>query len=313
MTTRMPVGAAEATRGYDRTFTWGYGAAPTRAPLRPLVPVIWDGLLVNAGDQADGLCSVVTGVTGWLDSPPLNGNDVQRVISDGSAWGPKVLQARTIVISGAASGPREPLAELRHQLAKRAVNREPAQLAIGDMTLDRILTADVRAGTEQYRHQPLGWTGFRWQVTLTAPDPALYDSRWQTATLANITEGETGRDYPREYGWRYRDPYLANTVVLRNEGSVPAPVYALYQDELSPSTLFDAYSGIIRLAALADGMKILVSTATLTAETQNGQSRANYILPGSRPLLIPAETNSRVFLRAAGRGTVTLAWRSAWV
>ncbi len=28
-------------------------------PLRPLIPVVWDGLWLNTGDQDNGLCLVV--------------------------------------------------------------------------------------------------------------------------------------------------------------------------------------------------------------------------------------------------------------
>jgi hypothetical protein len=56
-----------------------------------------------------------------------------------------------------------------------------------------------------------------------------------------------------------------------------------------------------------------VATATLTAEAPGGISRASFILPGSRPLWVPPDTSARWTLRAGGRGTVTLAWRSTWV
>ena len=304
------------TRAYDRSFTWGYADDDIPQPgagQSGLIPVIWDGLWLNTGDQTTGLCSVITNVEGWLDSPPVNGNDVQRVISDGAAWGPKVLQHRTIVLSGTAAGPRPLLGRLRDQLAARASARVPAELVIGDFDQERVLSADVRAGTEAYRWQPLGPGGFKWQVTLTAADPLLYSGRWQEATLSNLSEGEiTGREYPREYSWRYAQPLLPNSTVLRNEGNTDAPVYALYTGDLSESSLTGGSGQTIRMASLDPGMQILVHTATLTAEA-SGQSRASYVLPGSRPMTVPAGSQVRWNLRAAGRGSVALAWRSAWV
>jgi hypothetical protein len=310
--------AADGTtvRRYDRGFDWSYseqdipevGAGPVG-----LIPVIWGGLWLNTGDQDNGLCIVVENVDGWLDSPPLNGNDVARVISDGAAWGPKVHQARTITISGAAAGPRNLLGQYRDQLAARAASRVPAELVIGDFDLERVLVADVRAGTDAYRQTPLGRDGFRWQVTLTAADPVLYGGRWQTATLSNLSEDEvTGREYPREYMWRYGQPIIPNAATLRNEGNTDAPVFALYAGDLTQSTLTTVGGGIIRVASLDTGMQILVHTATLTAEAA-GQSRASYILPGSRPMTIPPGGQARWSLQSAGRGTVSLAWRSAWV
>jgi hypothetical protein len=312
-TTKMPVGVRRVvpTRGYERDFDWVY-ALPSREPARPPIPVVWDNLWLNTGDQDNGLCLVVENITGWLDSPPVDGNDVDRVISDGAAWGPKVRRARQVVITGAAAGPRAELGKLRDQLAARAANREPVLLAVGDFDLGRVLTADVRAGTDAYRHTPLGSAGFRWQVTLTAADPALYHGTWQTATLTNISEG-TGREYPRGYSWHYASPYVGNSALLRNEGNADCPVYALYTGQLTESALTDNRSGIIRIAHLDDRVQILVSTASLIAEAEGGLSRASYILPGSRPMIVPPGSSVRWFLRSAGGGSITLAWRSTWV
>jgi hypothetical protein len=187
-------------------------------------------------------------------------------------------------------------------------------LSVGTMDGATVQTADVRAGTDSYRHQPLGSSGFRWQLTLTAADPAIYDGTWQAARLTNVTEGaETGRGYPRPYPWQYAGSYVPNSAVLRNAGNHAAPVYALYEGDMTESTLSDGHGGIIRLAALDAGVTILVSTATLIAEAPGGLSRASFILPGSRPMTLPPVSTGRWYLRATGRGAVSLGWRSAWV
>lgn len=301
-------------RTYDRLYDWSYAPAPilgTGPGGSPLV--VWDGLWLNTGDTDSGLCMVVTNVEGWLDGPPVAGNDVARVISDGAAWGPKVLGARHVVITGAAAGPRPELARIRAELARRSVAREPAELAIGGMD-GGAQVAEVRAGEDAYRHTPLGSGGFRWKISLTAADPIVYDMAWQTAALTNQNPDlETGRPYPREYPWRYGQPYVPNSGLLRNTGNAAAPVYALYEGDLSESTLTGPGGGIIRVAGLDAGVQVLVATATLTAEAPGGSSRASFILPGSRPMALPAGSSARWFLHATGRGSVTLGWRSAWV
>lgn len=309
MTSKMPVGIR--TRGYERLFDWAYESPPP-PPRRELIPVVWDGLWLNSGDRLDGLCVVVENLSGWLDSPPLEGNDVSRVISDGAAWGPKVLRERLITISGAAAGPRDLLLRFRDELAVRAARREPALLSVGDWDLDRVLTADVRAGSELFRHRPLGSAGFKYSVTLTAADPARYDGTWQTAVLTNQTT-DTGRGYRRDYQWGYGAPYVPNSALLRNSGNYQAPVYALYSGGLSESALTDGRSGMIRVARLDEDMQILVNCSTLTAEAEGGLSRASYILPGSRPVFIPPADGSRLYLRSTGYGSITLAWRSTWI
>jgi hypothetical protein len=89
-------------------------------------------------------------------------------------------------------------------------------------------------------------------------------------------------------------------------------VYAQYEGELSRSTLTDPHGGILLMDAIGDGMVITVATAALTAEAPGGYSRAPYILPGSRPMQLPPGSTSRWYLRSAGRGSVSLAWRSTW-
>jgi hypothetical protein len=302
-------------RRYDRGFEpagWVYGPDPLAVRPSGLVPVTWEGLALNTGDQPNGLCLVVEDVEGWADSPPLDGNDALRSIADGAAWGPKTLGPRTVTIHGAATGPRAELIGFRDQLTARAAGRVPGELAIGD-NLDRTLTADVRAGTERYRHEWLGPAAFRYQVVLTAADPLLYEATWQTVVLRTLVEGEaTGRDYPREYPWHYAVAYLPNTAQLANAGNADAPVWALYEGPLGESRLTSEGGGLVYLAPLTGGQQIRVNTSTLAAEAAGGLGRASYILPGSRPATLPPVGGSRFHLYAIGAGSVTLAWRSAW-
>lgn len=312
-----PTPRSQPVRQYDRVFDWVYelpepGPPRPRQPAFELIPVMWDGLPLNTGDQENGLCSVVENVEGWLDSPPLDGNDQARALADGSVWGPKTLGARFITISGAAAGPRELLGWLRDQLAARAANRAPVELSITDGGLQRTLSADVRAGTEHYRQTWICPTAFRWQVTVSAADPLLYGTAWEQVVLTEEAE-DSGRRYQREYLWRYGHPWTPNSAVLANAGNWPAPVWALYEGDLTVSTLTDDEGGIIRLAQMPAEMHIRVATATLSAEAEGGLSRASFILPGSRPMLIPAGSAARWHLYAAGRGQVTLAWRHTWV
>jgi hypothetical protein len=307
--------AAGPGRGYDRGFDWTYtegGGIPGGGVGAGLVPVEWDGLPLNTGDQDSGLCAVVEKVDGWLDSPPVDGHDAQRSIADGAAWGPKTLGPRTIVITGAAAGPREALGAFRDALVGRAAARDPAELAIGGR--GRTLTADVRAGTEQLHHTWHGPEFYRYQVTVTAADPCLYDSRWQSHRLTNISaDVTTGRIYTRAYEWRYASSEVPNSGTLANEGNTAAPVFALYEGDLTESRLVGAGGAQIRLAPIAEQMQILVATATVTATAVGGLSRASFVLPGSRPITVAPQSSARWFLYSAGYGSVTLAWRSAWL
>jgi hypothetical protein len=304
------------TRGYDQLYDRIYGPdASAVPPSTPgLISVYWDGLALNTGDDpATGLCSVIENVDGWLDSPPLNGHDAELVLADGAGWGVKTLGPRTITLSGAAVGPRDQLGRLRDQLAVRAAGKQPADLTITDAgALDRALTASVR-GTDQFKLTWLSRYAYRWQATMLAADPALYDAEWQQAVLSNGSGGTTGRPYKRIYTWQYAASYLPNSQLLVNDGNWPSPVFALYQGDLAQSQLSDDQGGVINLAAITAGQQILVYTATLAAVTSGGLSRASYVLAGSVPMVLAAESTARWHLYGAGLGSVTLAWRSAWV
>ena len=309
--------AAGPGRGYDRGYDWTYAdtdGGPPSGGGAGLIPVVWGDLPLNTGDQESGLCAVIERVEGWLDSPPVHGHDAERSIADGAAWGPKTLGPRTIVLTGAAAGPRGVLGTFRDQLAARAASREPAELAITDGGHGRTLAADVRAGTENFR---LTWHGpalYRWQCTVTAADPVLYDARWQTRMLFNESRDiTTGRIYTRAYQWRYASSEVPNSATLANDGNTPAPVYALYEGDLIESRLVAAAGNMIRLAPVAAQMQILIATATLSASAVGGLSRASFVLPGSRPLTVAPASSARWFLYSAGFGNVTLAWRSAWL
>ena len=177
-----------------------------------------------------------------------------------------------------------------------------------------MLTADVRAGTENFRATWHGPELYRWQATVTAADPVLYDARWQTRMLFNHSDDvTTGRLYPRAYQWRYASSEVPNSGTLANTGNAAAPVYALYEGDLTESRLVGAAGAMIRLAPVAPSMQVLMATATLTATAVGGLSRASSVLPGSRPLTVAAGIlGPLVSLRGRAR-LVTLAWRSAWL
>lgn len=303
-----------ARRAYDRGFNWAYIPDPSPVPGygSPNIPVQWGDLSLNPGDLQTGLCLIIENVEGWLDSPPLAGNDQARAIADGAMWGPKTLGARVITLTGVAIGPRDQLGAVRDILAAMAAAREPADLAITDSGIGRTLTASVRAGTDSFRHTWLGPLAFRWSVVLTAADPALYGD-WQQVAVSAGAGVDTGRTYQRKFTWTYGAPSLPNQATLTNDGNWPASVLALYQGDLDSPTITDDTGSALLVDDLAAGMEIQVDTGTLTAIAAGGLSRASYVLPGSVPLLVPAATTTSWHLATTGAGQVILSWRSAWV
>jgi len=312
----------QAFRRYDLTFNRVYEGrrpGPDERPPRPepvgLVPVRWHGLNLSPGWVDDRFTAIVENVTGWYDTPTLNGRDTERALADGGNWGFKTIEQREITVTGAAAGPRAQLMNWRDQLAGLAAEREPLEFAITDPWLGVTHTSMVRAGTDRFKFVFIAdGEAFRWEVTLTAADPLLYDQEWRQAILTTTTAPEAGRVYPRQYpDWVYGDPHPPGSAAyIRNDGNAPAPVYAEYVGDLSESRLDEGGPRAIILAALGAGVTILVPTGTLAAQAPGGAARQAFVLPGSRPLVIPPFSTARWHLYAQGSGEVVLNWRSAW-
>jgi hypothetical protein len=303
-----------ALRAYNRLFGWTYGAAPRGVGTAPSIPIEWGGVPLNIGDLETGLFMCVENLEGWLDSPPLQGNDQARAVADGSAWGPKVLNARVITITGVCLGPRDQIRAARDALGSLAAERVPMDFVVADPDMDTSLTASTRADTDALKLTPLANQGFRYQVTLTAADPLLYGD-WQQVILAPGAGGATGRIYGKGYPWAYGSGTIPTSGTLANEGNVDAPALALYQGDLASPELSDDAGSAIYLSDVGAGMEIQVDTARLQAIAAGGLSRASYIQPNSVPMLIPAQSQIGWHLgatSASGSGQVIVAWRPAW-
>ena len=294
---------------------------PLYVPGPLMLPVTWDDLSLNDGARGDGLTTVVTDVAGWYGSPPLSGGDLARELTNGAIFGFKTVGARVVTISGAVVADdvsaRALLNQFARDLAARAVNPQPADLVIGedqgpgDGSLT-YLSASVRGDSDQLS---VAWAGrllFQYQIALTAADPRLYESDWQSVVLTPAAAGgQTGRLYPWKPLRVYASADLPNAARLTNDGSVPAPVLVTYNGDLSESRLTDGLA-TIHLAPVAAGQQITVNTETLAAVAPGGVSRQSYLMAGTAPLLIPAESTVQWSLYGTGAGSVTLSWRGVY-
>jgi len=278
-----------------------------------MIPVTWDGLALNGGaPDSAGLTWVIEDVAGWLDTPPLNGNDIDRALSDGAAYGVKTLEARQIILQGAvaaAAGAQSALPNARDQLAAKAAARSPAGLVIGDVA-GRSMTAQVRGDSDAFKWTFLSPAVFRWQATVTAGDPRLYDTTVQTVTLSN-TGSTGGRGYLRTYPLTYPAGVLSSTAWLANAGNAYAPVLALFTGPLVAGLRLTDGTNTIFMAALAPGEQVYVQCDRLVAAAPGGASRASYLQAGSAPMSVNPG-GEQWSLIGSGSGTVQLQWQAAW-
>ena len=246
--------------------------------------------------------------------------DLARQLTDGAVFGFKTVQARVITIQGAViarADARNLLNTFARDLAARAVNPQPADLIIaedegaGDGSVV-MLSASVRADSDQLA---VTWNGrlyFAYQAVLTAADPRLYEAIWQSVTLTPAASGaQTGRVYPFNPPRLYASADVPNAARLSNDGSAPAPVWITYTGDIAESRLTDGIN-TIHLAPLSAGQQVIVNSETLNAVAPGGASRAAYLMAGSTPLLIPPESNVQWSLYGTGGGHVGLTWRGVY-
>jgi hypothetical protein len=282
---------------------------PPPDPNAGLVPVRWNGTNLNPGYRDDGLLAIVTDVEGWYGTPPLDGHNLDRALADGAILGPKVIRPRVVVISGAATGPRDACLAFARELAGLAALKAPADLVIAEDGHE--LVASVRADSDQMTHEWAGPVLFRYSVPATAVDPRLYEADWQSVTVSLAGGEATGRHYARTYEWTYGAASLPNSARIVNPGNAETFVWARWEGPLGESRLTDGVNTII-MAPLLDGQAILVDTETLTATAPGGATRASFILAGSRPLLVPPYSSPTWRLYGTGTGSIGLMWRGAW-
>lgn len=147
---------------------------------------------------------------------------------------------------------------------------------------------------------------------MTAGDPRLYESDWQTAVLSPLPTGApTGRPYPFAPPRAYASARVANAAIVTNPGNAPAPVFLTYTGQLAESRLTDGIS-TIHLTALAAAQQIFINSETLRTTAPGGANRASYLMPGTVPLVIAPGASLPWYLYGTGAGTVQLAWRAAW-
>lgn len=282
------------------------GGSP--APVGTLPEVVLAGVPLMA--LRDTLDLIVTNVDGWYDTPDITTNDVERVLADGSIYGPKTVRGREIVITGWAIGQREPLMLFRAALAQILVLHTPTELQVSDPWLGRSLSAQVR-GAGPLKWEPFGNGAFRYEATFFAADSRIYDTVWSTDEISLAGGVPSGRAYPRTFQWSYPGKLPAGTALLSNPGNVSTAVEVLYTGPLSESRLTDGTSSI-RIAAIPDGVQLLVSSDTLTAQAPGGASRASFVLPGSQPLMLRASGNATWALIGTGSGSLKLYYRGAY-
>jgi hypothetical protein len=289
---------------------------PYPRPADQLLPGFMLGSWVTNGLDADGTLWVLEGCDGWDDSPDTRINFPDRVGADGAVDQPGYYSARVVVLSGAAVA----LDRTRCQRAKDTLH----QVARSLRSTATLIGTDV-AGQRQavvkrsdaVKITALGATSFRYQLTLTAPDPLLYAALEQSASASLInTSGVTGGDwkFPMSFPYGFAGTGVtAGQMTAQNNGS--SPTYPRFRVTGPGTGLTLASRGrALVITTLAAGQYLDLDAAQHSALLMGTQPRRDLLTPTSQWFTLQPGSNSVSFYAAAySTATVTMTWRSAWL
>lgn len=262
----------------------------------------------------------VAEVSGWLDLPDVRSGDTPRTGKHGLAPGRDLAGGRTIrfsceVHTGDPTATEAIVAPLRTVLTigedeYPLIGQTPGLPALQVMCRPR------------RRAQPLQWDASigaaRLELEFVATDPLLYDAVESTAStgLGTLTGGLS---FPAAAPFVFGTSGSSAVMSCPNDGPFPAPWTATFTGPLTAPELVHLESGY-RLsfpsAVLAAGESLVVSSKSATVLLNGTASRYSWLASTSQWFdLQPAAvgTNSVLLLGSAGAGSVTMAWRSAWI
>ena len=262
----------------------------------------------------------VSEVSGWLDLPDVRSADTPRAGKHGLAQGRDLAGGRLIRIScevhtGDPAATEAIVAPLRSVLTigedeYPLIGQTPGLPALQVMCRPR------------RRAQPLKWDASigaaRLELEFVATDPLLYAATESTASTALGTLSG-GLSFPAAAPFVFGTSGTSAVMSCPNDGPFPTPWTATFAGPLTAPELVHLETGYrmsFPSAVLTAGETLVVSSKTATVLLNGTASRYSWLASTSQWFdLQPSSlgTNSVQLLGSAGSGTVTMAWRSAWI
>ena len=158
----------------------------------------------------------------------------------------------------------------------------------------------LQAGVRLSELQPLTLTDgapwIKYQVTLVAPDPRVFDQTQTTGTGAALAAAAGGKTYTYTYTRGY-NPSSGGTVSYNNTGSVPTPpVIRIYGYCTSPQVILSDDTRLVFSGEVADGDYLEVDCSARTVKLNGTTSRLNLLDP----------VNSSFFALPVGSGSLQM-------
>lgn len=226
----------------------------------------------------DGSVQIVPDtLTGWYDGPDTKTNFTTRPGGHGAFDGQAYRDVRVVTVAGNASADSRAAVMLRlHALTGILAEGDLGPITVADPDYGT-LTAQCRLSAGPVCNQ-VGADTWRWQFSVTAPDPRLYATTVTASTglpapgsggLAFSLFGSTG---VLDFG----SPGNSGQVTLTNPGSADAyPVFTITGPVLGGFTLTDVATGrtITYSDDVPSGSTVLIVDSANGTATLNGADR----------------------------------------
>lgn len=146
-------------------------------------------------------------------------------------------------------------------------------------------------------------------------DPRIYANTLSTASTP-LTTATSGLTFPATAPFVFGSGGTGNTMSCANAGTFPTSWVATFTGPLVAPELVHLGTGkriTLSGASLAAGETLVVDSDARTVLLNGTASRYSWLAPTSQWFSLAAGANSVMLLGASGSGSVSLAWRSAWI
>jgi len=280
---------------------------------------VWDWTL--DGVPFGGTTEInVASVEGWLDLPDVRIGDSPRAGQHGLSMGEDFAGGRTIrfVVETVGSDADAAAAIVEAFRAKLVfVDGDDGDIPlVGTTPGFPALRTLVRP---RRRNNPLTWDSgigaIRSTIELQAADPRLYADAESSASTG-LSAAVGGLVFSAVAPFVFGSGGTGNTMDCTNEGTFPTPWVATFTGPLVAPELVHSASGkrvSLTGATLTAGQTLVVDSLEHTVMLDGTSSRYSWLAASSQWFDLAPGANAVDLLGASGAGSVTMAWRSAWL
>ena len=147
-----------------------------------------------------------------------------------------------------------------------------------------------------------------------ATDPRIYANTESSATTS-LSTASGGLTFAATAPFVFGTSGTGSTMTCTNSGNFSAPWVATFTGPLVAPTLTHVSSGKVLAftGTIASGETLVVDSAAKTVLLNGTASRYSWLLSTSRWFDLDPGSNAVNFGGASGAGSVSIAWRSAWL